>query len=462
MNKLYIYLLLSLILGSCKKLIQIPSNAPGQLVTSEVFADSIGAVNGVVGIYTTAFSNNSPLCPYMSEYPSLSADDLTTSDPYNQVISNNALTAGSATDPSGTTGVLWSGFYGSAMIYQTNAVIEGVSASPTLSTTLKNQLIGECETIRALCYFSLINLYGPAPLALTTNYQTNSQLHRTPVDSVYAQIMLDLSDAMSRLSADYPSEGHARPNKYTAMALLSRVCLYTSQWVRADSLATAIINSGIYSLDALSNLFTVGNQEAIWQAAATGYYGYTAEGPTFLPYAPGIVPEFFLTTNLLSAFEPGDQRFTNWLDSVSVGGVTYYYPYKYKNNNGVQVNGAIEGEVLFRLAEQYLIRAEAKIQEGELGDAEADINLIRQRAGLAATGASTPQALLTAVLHERQVEYFCEWGHRWLDLKRLGLLNSVMNAEKPGVWPSDGHAALYPIPYGQMQLNPGWKQNPGY
>jgi hypothetical protein len=300
------------------------------------------------------------------------------------------------------------------------------------------------------------------PIALTTDYTANNKLPRSSSSVVYTQIIKDLNDATAKLSVNYPSSGEARPNKYAALALLSRVYLYNKQWVKADSCATAIINSGTYQLDALNNVFLVGNTEAIWQGLTASYVTYaTQEGQAILPPSAFSAPTFYLTPQLLNTFESGDLRKTAWINNMTVNGTTYYYPFKYQNRPFRQVNGRVEGEVLFRLAELYLIRAEAKINEGDLAGAISDINVIRTRAGLAGTNAQTAVDLNAAVLKERQTEFFCEQGHRWFDLKRLGLLNSVIGAEKT-TWPSDGHSALYPVPFIQMKLNPGWAQNPGY
>jgi hypothetical protein len=101
----------------------------------------------------------------------------------------------------------------------------------------------------------------------------------------------------------------------------------------------------------------------------------------------------------------------------------YYYAYKYKQRGLTATS--MEYQVLFRLAEQHLIRAEANIRLGNLSAAAADINLIRQRAGLSPTTAVSQQQLLDVLLHERRVELFTEQGHRFLDLKRFGLLEAT-------------------------------------
>jgi starch-binding outer membrane protein, SusD/RagB family len=230
--------------SGCNKLVEIPANSPGQLTTSSVFLDSATATSAVVGIYTSAYSQNSPLSLFMSVYPSLSADDLTSSNSATDPFISNSLSAGSNTIPGGSSGFIWDGFYNNTLIYQTNAAIDGLSSSTILTTTLKNQLIGECEVIRALAYFYLTNLYGSVPIAISTDYAVTGKLPRSSADSVYAQITKDLVDAGGRLLVAYPSEGRARPNMYTALALLSRVYLYQQQWGLAKSTKAAIIHLG--------------------------------------------------------------------------------------------------------------------------------------------------------------------------------------------------------------------------
>ena len=116
--------------------------------------------------------------------------------------------------------------------------------------------------------------------------------------------------------------------------------------------------------------------------------------------------------------------------------------------------------MVLRLAEQYLIRAEARAQQNNISGSQSDLNLIRNRAGLVNTAANDKTALLTAIEHERQVELFTEWGHRWLDLKRTNRADAVLGPIKAPNWqPTD---MLYPIPQTQIANDPNVHQNPGY
>jgi len=166
----------------------------------------------------------------------------------------------------------------------------------------------------------------------------------------------------------------------------------------------------------------------------------------------------------MGAFEPGDNRLADWVGVDTSGGMTYYYPYKYKVGYG---GGTPEYLTVLRLAEQYLIRAEARAEQKNItgpSGALADLDAIRMRAGLGAyTGPTDQASVLALILHERQVELFTEWGHRWMDLIRTGNITAVMDSVEPtkgGTWTSE--LALDPLPNLDIASDPNLTQNPGY
>ena len=445
--------------GSCKKLIEIPPSPPTEIVQSQQFADSSTAMTAVALVYSyvgretsSGFGYNDAKLP---ETTGLSSDELiytSTNEPDMTGFIGYGLT-----NLNGAVATLWSDQY--ASLYPINAIIEGVSGSAGLSAGFKQQITAEMQVARALYYFNLVNLFGGVPLSLTTDYNVTNKLARASVDSVYGQILADLTSAKQNLGANYPSSGHIRPNQLVATALLARVYLYRQQWQQAYDAANTVISSGVYSLTSDPNTtFLDGSTEAIWQLPATSGYYVTAEGYYFSPNY-GAAPNFLVNTWLLKAFEPGDIRTKDWLGQMVVNGNTLYYPHKYKN---IQASSpTTEDYMILRLAEQYLIRAEASAELGNGAAALADVNIVRARAGLPASTANpaAQTAVLNAIMHERQVELFTEWGHRWYDLKRTGQAGTVLSAEKTG-WTAD--AALYPIPILQLQNDVNLKQNPGY
>jgi hypothetical protein len=115
--------------------------------------------------------------------------------------------------------------------------------------------------------------------------------------------------------------------------------------------------------------------------------------------------------------------------------------------------------MVFRLAEQYLIRAECYARQEKIDEAKSDLDMIRKRAGLPAETASIPDELLTAIAGERRIELFAEWGQRWFDLKRTHKATEILAPIKPGWQPTD---TLFPIPSGEILKNTALTQNEGY
>jgi hypothetical protein len=337
---------------------------------------------------------------------------------------------------------------------------------------LKARLNGEAKFLRAFLHFYLVNLYGDVPLVLTSSFETNSLIRRAPVADVYKQIVADLTDAQHLLPDDYSAgkSERIRANAGAATAMLARVYLYTGKWDSAEAQATAVINNaGIYSLVTdLDSTFLKNNSEAIWQLQAS-FNGHiatsaTTEGFIFNPYDQYSSPNFYLTAQLLNAFEPNDLRRSHWVDSTDFNDGTniirYFYPYKYKVRKTTADNVS-EYSTILRLAEQYLIRAEARAEQNTgLAGAISDLNLIRSRAGLPQLPNSLNQTeVLDAVAQERRIEFFAEYAHRWFDLKRTGRADAVLAPIKPAWKPT---AVLYPVPYSELQTNPNLVQNPGY
>jgi len=454
-------LLVAALAGSCKKLIEIPASPPTELSQAQQFSDSASTMSAVAGVYSYASYGHGFMYNdgYLAAGTGLSSDELSypgSSDPDWPQFYSNTLT-----DLNNYVSVLWADPY--TGLYQVNVILSNVASSSNLSASFKTRITGEMKVMRALYYFYTINLFGNCPLVLSTDYQATAHLPRISTDSVYAQVLSDLNDAKLVLTTDYPSSGRARPNLYVVQALLAKVQLYRQQWQAAYDAAGAVIGSGVYSLETdLNKVFLDGSNEAIWQVPAEGSNSVVYEAQMFIPYSSNTVPGFLIAPSLLNAFEAGDLRKQNWVadyvvNNGSSGNQHYYGPYKYKQRNPGSAN--LEDYMVFRLAELYLIHAEAAAHLGKTTEALADLNQVRQRAGLAASTAATANDLLTAIMHERQVELFTEWGSRWFDLKRTGTADAVLGAVKTGWQP---YKTLYPIPRAQRQFNSALTQNPGY
>ena len=210
----------------------------------------------------------------------------------------------------------------------------------------------------------------------------------------------------------------------------------------------------------LANVFLKNSPETIWEIASSNDKTPPGEALAFIPTSGSIKPNYALTNYLLDAFETGDQRKAKWLAKNTVSGIEYWYPFKYKQRTVATGSTANENEITLRLPEQYLIRAEARAQLNNTDGAIDDLNLVRYRAGLAATSASTKEEIINAVMNERRVEHFTEWGHRWLDLKRTNRSGTTLSPLKGSDWQDTD--ILWPIPQNELLYNSNLIQNPGY
>jgi len=490
----------------CKKLVDV-GEPPSTVTSTEVFSTSDQANSVIAGIYSRMMTNNGNLewsNGAATIYGGLSSDELVnyggvSNDADYQFFTNTLLNNNNNSDS-----YFWQAAYKN--IYDANAAIAGLTASKSnlLDAATKSDLLGEAKFLRAFSYFYLTNLYGDVPLVLITDVNQTKLAKRVPQPQVYQQIIQDLKDAQATLPVDFAVGGgeRIRANRYAAMALLARVYLYQKLWTNAYAEADSVISNSQFSLVTdLTQVFNANSTEAILQFQQ---YGATNQNPrngtwdgySFIPKLiwshipsgtqsnylsslntynsalPALLRVYYLSNELGKAFEAGDQRKVLWLDSVpNPTGNTYYYPFKY--TLGITTNSPAnkygnsstipQYYMVLRLAEQFLIRAEAEADGagGGLPAAVADLNVIRSRAGLPNyAGAMDQTAVLAAIIHERQVELFAEWGHRWLDLKRWGIATSVLSTNKKITVSSN--SLVYPIPLTELQQDPNLTQNPGY
>ena len=452
-------LLLAGSLSSCTK--YVDAGAPtNQLTVDKVFADSATALGSVLTIYTYYTKSSDSYLLNLNQYGAMSADE----GYYFQNSNYTEYTTNTMTSGDNLSNTLWYAPY--EMINLANYNLQGLTNDSALSANFRNQLIGECEFWRAWCYFHLINYFGAVPLVTTYDALNNTHLPRTDTNGIYNQIVADLLDAKTKLTATYSTytiAERARVNKYAVSALLARVYLYRKSWSAAETEATNVIGSGIYSLGTnLDSVFVKTSNEVIFQDAAlytTGISGITKMGVNWIPSST--TPLFVLYDTLANTFETGDLRKNSWTKPITYSGKTYYYPYKDKIRT-TAVSGN-EYYVMFRLAEQYLIRSEARAQQANISGAQDDLNAIRNRAGLGNTSATDLPGIMTALEHERWVELFTEYSDRWYNLRRTGRSDAVFSSEteKKATWQS--YQALWPVPLSQYQANPSLlPNNPGY
>lgn len=463
-------LLFAISLNSCTKLIEI--DPPTDTITTvEIFEDSLNAAVAINGLYSKIYYTRTGeprfASGYITRLAGIYSDELL-DVPYH--FSSTLL------PEQGPVGGIWRDAYEN--IYRMNACLEGLEGSEGITENARNMFTGEVKFIRAFFYFYLVNLYGDVPYLTTSSWKINSSAKREDQSIIYKAIIKDLEEAEKLLPGDftYSKNKRIRATKWAAKAMLARVNLYLGNWNEAVRLSTEVIDNKILFkiLSSPGTVFLANSEEAIMQfginASLYPTYNITAEGRTFIPYYSTEVPRYIVSDSIVKLFLPTDRRRTEWLGVAkpSVNSKDYYYPTKYKEGAARATLGGVVREqyTLLRVSEQYLIRAEALVHLKQFQSALDDLNVIHQRSNtIALTTELNESEMMKAVAAERQLELFCEWGHRWFDLKRTGKADEVMTAWVPLKAPDEkweSFRKLWPIPTSEMKLNPALIPNIGY
>ncbi|OWW24066.1 RagB/SusD family nutrient uptake outer membrane protein [Zobellia sp. OII3] len=414
------------------------------------------------------------------------------------------------------------------VVDRANAIIKGAEELDDIDISLKNQILAEAKCMRAQAYFTLYRLFNN--IYITTEPTTPENAFDVPqdkssVDEIFALLRSDLDFAIENL--DYFTEQFGRWNQGAARHLRAKVAMWENDWSEAADQTEAVLNSGNYSLAPTTKDVFAGELDHVETLFAINFEKETigGGGPHIMNWnmvasyadAPGLIQSVenggsgagFISLNsymidLLNE-DPNDDRKNN----------TYYiFNYAY-NDEGALPEGKELGDPLdlyensetdqnefmlyyrrqnpgvlkffdetveptdrnhyknimvYRLAETYLIAAEAQMMLGNNAKALDYLNTVRTRANAAPASSID----LQTVLDERARELGFE-GQRWYTLKRTGKLyeflldhmnNDNMNESYPEGNPKTilrEYMQNWPIPQEQMDLlGPNYPQNDGY
>lgn len=355
---------------------------------------------------------------------------------------------------SNTIDIIWKAMY--QTINNANNVIDAATKffDPGFTAAEKNSMLGQALFIRALVYFDLVRSFGGVPIVLTPTrgLNANSYPARNTVAEVYEQVTKDLDEAEAKLTA---SDERNLATKRAATALKARLNLYLGNWLSAEQNATVVINDVAYSLvKPFENLITQKNtSEAIFELS----YNTTDTNPisnVFLPTSLNGGYRVGPTSGLIALLNDQAAGGTRKVMlAVDANGIPYGNKYRTFRTTGVSNDDV----VVIRLAEMYLIRAEARAKQNNLNSAIEDLNAIRTRADVASvifTPAITRDQVLLYIENERRLEFAFE-PHRWFDLIRTGRAGDVLGV-------TDGRKYIFPLPANDVLTNTNLQQNPGY
>jgi hypothetical protein len=380
----------------------------------------------------------------------------------------------------------WANNY--SLIKNANFVLDKLGTS-TIETAAKEALSAEARCLRAFAYFQLVQFFGDVPLRTTpiTDY-AQVQIARAPQAEVYKLIVDDLIYAEARLADTPPQQG--RVSKWVATAMLARVYLAmagkptnkTEYYQQARDKAVAVINSGKYQLlDDYSKVFQnmAYTSESIWEVqfiAGLGGNGLHSMSCTAAGYNTFLNP----ATWFVGSFPAGDQRKAWGIRSDYAGPDGKVLPVFFQKfvKNSLIDNRTLQSAStalvdfslpVIRLAEMYLIAAEAENEVNGPANAYAWINKIRWRARVDKSNPAhvpdlsglSKDAFRQAVLMERKWELHLE-GSSWFDLKRTGTLSRIQTVLKTDlVHPIGAYNETWYIPDTEITNN-NIAQNPAY
>lgn len=380
-------------------------------------------------------------------------------------------------------------------ILMSNIILK-VAPDLAIDRNIKNRSLGEAHFLRAHYYFVLVRYFGDLPL-ITTPQSSDDDLFpaRVSKDLIYQQIITDLEKAVELLpnKSQYSGSDIGRANKGAALGELAEVYLTLgNNWQKVVDLTTQIESLG-FSLNLNYgdnfNPSTENSRESLFEVQYEGDGGYsfwsdenqaswasTFMGPRGSNFVGGGYGWNQPTQEFVDSYEPNDNRkdvTVLYEGSPSFDGKAYSASYSYTGFNvrkfliPISVSPSYDNNPLnfpiIRFSDVLLMKAEALNELGQTAQAEAPLNRVRKRAGLADVATGLSQAdFRKAVLHERRMEFAFE-GQRWFDLIRvnkgqygLDFLHSI------GKTNATQKHLLFPIPQIEIDKNPKLTQNPGY
>jgi hypothetical protein len=386
-------------------------------------------------------------------------------------------------------------------------IVEG-AGGPTAPQTL-----AELRTLRAWYYYMLMDFFGGVPLVTTTKVEATPRVTR---DEMFKFIESELKAAAGVLPATRPASEAGRVTKGAANAILASLYLNaqvytgtvtpagltkgTARWQDAINAADAVINSGQYTLepnwrknfnpdnhDSKENIFYISNTDA--QPGLGMNFPHRTLHYNQLNTQGGPWNGFATIAETYNAFDPADKRreiflvgqqysFDTNLPVKDRGGNNLVFSVNINNetqaaeNEGPRYNKFVpktgtpdassqpNNFPFFRLAEMYLIKAEALNELGQTSAAIDQVNLIRARQFTVPqplSNALSQAAARDAIFKERLFEFTGE-AKRRSDMIRAGTYVAARRFKTA----SAPYKILFPIPQTQIAANPQLTQNPGY
>ena len=491
-NSLYklVVILVFAVISGCNDFL---AEDPRHIVSPTNFFNSDAEVKSAInGLYTIYKSNALHGKIGLDRFYENGADVIGPNRAFGQVepIQNYVINEGNVGDISqgGGAPITWQDLY--RIIQTSNIILANIEGNQGISDDGRSQFTGEALFMRAYSYYHLTNLWGAVPYFrddLTIDeIQT---LGRTDAEQIRSDILNDLETAQSLLPDSYPDSELGRVTKWAAATLMVKIYLIQEEWQQARDKAAEIIDDSPHMLlDDYAAVFDPNNEynpEVIWaidfvkdinqddwpdhftprirdepknsddRPALSAALNERNEG--FTGYGLAIpLPDFANEFPLDDLRRPSNVM-TTWL------GYELNFPYMPKMWNLDQINSPRgnhgDNKIIFRLADVYLMAAEAENELNGPADAYQYINMVRERAydPIKPLAGLSEEDFRQAIYDERRWELGGE-GHRRMDLIRWGILMDVVQNTEYRIYnPAANiqpHHVLLPIPVEELRLNP--------
>lgn len=356
-------------------------------------------------------------------------------------------------------------------INEANFVISGSEEVEDVPQSTRDRLRGEGLFQRGHAYFDLARTYGYEPGREVNDFTESVILRTEPTRDlgdadlrarssnvdVYNQAVSDLEEAADLLSES--DRGVYYANYAAANALLARIHLYLENWDEAINYADIALAATNAELDDTEEAFmdnpfdqSPPNSESIYELAIDPVEESLGSNVGLCPYTnPRHWHDVTPSDNLLDIFEEDDYR--NHLFAVADDG----FPYTLKWNCST---GNVDDNVpLIRVAELYLIKAEAHAELDQIAPALDNLETLQTARGLSPFVSADTDEIIEEIMVERRRELNFE-GHRFFDLKRRAM--DITKQAAATTVPYDDFRILSPIPQSQVDNNPNLNPNPGY
>ena len=419
--------------------------------------------------------------------------DNTTDISWNRSANNiQALGNGTAGSDNGAARNVWVEFY--RVIARTNFLLDNIeNAQGKISEDYYNQVVGEARFLRAFSYFYLSRLFGDVPLVTTSISISEAQMPATPQEEIATWIINEMDDIAADLPVSY-SGNTGRATSVAAHFLKAKTALVEERWELAAQAAQDAMNLGHYELEPnYADLFSYDGENSnevilaiqylkgiVWHDNArylTSRLGrgvsnevptqqfvdsYEAidglpidESPLFDPQNPyeNRDPRLEMSVVIPHSIYFGFQ-FETHPDSLKIWNYNVNPPTRVNNTDATNpyatytnylwrkwadhrdIDATTQSDMnltLMRLAELYLIYAEAKIEANDIDNSVYDaINAVRNRSGMPSVEPGKSQAELRSIVRrERKVELAME-GHRLIDIRRWGIAEDVLSGPRYG------------------------------